>query len=192
MLSMKQAARRPRPPLPSAASGSSSRSLSRSTPSSASASRIASVRPRLVSASTQQPADQKFEREIVNAPPVFLIIALRRREPRRNEPVAGRKRGRDEPVARTGVGVVLADRVSETPLHVVAQRGDDGLMGGLGRVKSVQGDPFATGRGSRQTVLEAAVLSRIGIWRYRAAPAPEVAAPSAAHRTSKVRARFSA
>ncbi len=92
----------------------------------------------------EQTANEKFEREIINATPVFLIIALRRREPRRNEPVAGRKRGRDEPVARTGVGVVLADRIGETPLHVVAQRGDDGLMGGLGRVKSVQGDPFAT------------------------------------------------
>ena len=46
--SMKQAASRPRPPLPSAASGSIARMSARSTPSAARAARADSVRPRLV------------------------------------------------------------------------------------------------------------------------------------------------
>ena len=69
----------------------------------------------------QQPPDQKLEREIINPPPVLLIVALRRREPGRHDAVAGRQRGGDEPVARARGGFVLADRGGETAQHLVAQ-----------------------------------------------------------------------
>ena len=69
----------------------------------------------------QQPPDQKFQREIINPPPILLIVALRRSEPGRHDAVAGRQRRGDEPVARARGGFVLADGGGETAQHFVAQ-----------------------------------------------------------------------
>ena len=88
---MKQAASRPRPPLPSAASGSSSRSRSRSTPSSASAARIGSGDLQVVQRVVQQPADQEFQRQVVDA---LAPVAVGRRASR---PSSGRRCGRARP-----------------------------------------------------------------------------------------------
>ena len=99
MLSMKQAASRPRPPLPSAASGSAARSRSRSTPRSPSAARNDLGQAEIAQHIGEQPADQEFQRQIIDAlarPCAWLarsaasqrwMMRSRMRERGRHEPV---------------------------------------------------------------------------------------------------------
>ena len=100
------------------------------------------VRSRLVSVSISRRPIEKFEREIINAPPVLCVVAFRRGEPAFDETVARGEGGRDEPVARTRGRVVLADRIGETALHLAFQLGDGS---GVGRVVGVQISSFQAG-----------------------------------------------
>ncbi len=67
-----------------------------------------------------QAADQKFQRQIIDPPPFFLIGFLGRRDPGVDHPVADGKDDGVQPVVRLGGGGILADAIGE-PL--------DNLMG---------------------------------------------------------------
>src|SRR5207245_650801 len=98
MLSMKQAASRPRPPWPSAASGSTARSRFRSTPRSPSAARKISVQPRLQSTSAKKSPDEELQRQIVDALAALCMAGAIHHEPSMDNAIANSQRGRDEPV----------------------------------------------------------------------------------------------
>ena len=113
----------------------------------------------------QQTPDQKFQREVINPPPILLIVALRRSEPGRDDAVAGRQRRGDEPVARARGGFVLADGGGETAQHFVAQgarsRIEIGRGGGWrnGQVNNAHGGLSRSGFGvSRGFAARAALL----------------------------------
>ena len=67
-------------------------------------------RPRLQSTSRQQPADQEFERQIVDALAALRVARAFGREPAMDDPVADGMGGRDEPIAIGRRGGILADR----------------------------------------------------------------------------------
>ena len=94
MLSMKQAASRPRPPLPSAASGSHLRKSARSTPRSPSAASNIGQQPHIVQRVGEQPADQEFEREVIDP------LARRRRSSASRPSASGARCGRAAPARR--------------------------------------------------------------------------------------------
>ncbi len=139
MLSMKQAASRPRPPLPSAGSGSIARRRSRLTPNSASASRIGSVRPELFSEFEQQPARQELERQVVHALALLRGIVARASQPAIDDPIPQRQRRRHEPVAIAGnqrvppgrIGQLLDDQAPQR-IHLSLARGGGGRRAGSG------------------------------------------------------------
>ena len=58
----------------------------------------------------EQPADQEFERQVVDVLAPLGVAGAVDREPAMDDPVAQRQRGRDEPVARGRGVAVLADR----------------------------------------------------------------------------------
>ena len=58
----------------------------------------------------EQPADQEFERQVVDALAPLRVARALGREPAMDDPVANREGGRDEPVAIGRRGGVLADR----------------------------------------------------------------------------------
>ena len=124
MLSMKHAASRPSPPLPSAGSGSRVRRRSRSTPSSASASRIVSVRPALFSEFQQQAAGKEFQRQVVDPLALLGVVVTRARQPTLDDPITQCERRRHEPVAVTGNKWVSPGSVGELLDDQVAQRLD--------------------------------------------------------------------
>ena len=113
MLSMKQAASRPRPPLPSAASGSHLRSSERPTPRSPSAASNTLQQAHIVQRVGEQPADQEFEREIIDPLAAGVVDLLFRRQPAVHDAVAQRQRRRLVPVVPGGHAGVLADRQRE-------------------------------------------------------------------------------
>ena len=123
MLSMKHAASRPRPPLPSAASGSITRRRSRSTPSSPSAARTGFRQTQIVQRVQQQAAEQELQREIVHALAVLGVIDPRGRQPAIHHPVTHRQGGGDEPVPVGGDQRVAADRVGHLGHDQAAERG---------------------------------------------------------------------
>ncbi len=56
----------------------------------------------------EQTPDQKFERQVVDAPPALFEIGLLGCDPGFDDPVAGDQRGRDEPIPLAGRSLVLA------------------------------------------------------------------------------------
>ncbi len=122
MLSMKQAARRPRPPLPRAASGSISRSASRldAELGQGGAHRFEQVE--IVQAVDQQAADQEFEGEVIDPLALVRVGRAGGLHPAVDDAVAHGECGGDEPVPVGGDERVLADGIGEL--------GDDGAAQG--------------------------------------------------------------
>ena len=117
---MKQAASRPRPPLPSAASGSSWRISARSTPRAESfARRLGQAE--IVQPVHQQAADQELDGEVVDLLAAGLVAAPRRAHPAVDDAVAHGQRQRHEPVARARGARVLADGVDQLGQDRLAQ-----------------------------------------------------------------------
>ncbi len=110
---MKQAASRPRPPFPSAASGSMSSSAARSTPSEASALPDPPVHREIVQGVAQQPPDQELEAEIIDPLGAGGVRHAGRFHPSIDDIVAHRQDRRGKPVVRAGSFRVLADPVDE-------------------------------------------------------------------------------
>ena len=102
MLSMKHAASRPRPPLPSAASGSSSRSCSRSIPSSASACAGGFQQAEAVQVVDQQAPDEEFQGQVIHPLLLASVDLLHRVFPVVDQVIAGRQGHGFEPVVRAG------------------------------------------------------------------------------------------
>ncbi len=50
----------------------------------------------------KQTPDQKFERQIIDAPPVFFVVCLLGCDPRPDDAVSHDKRGREEPIPLAG------------------------------------------------------------------------------------------
>ena len=113
MLSMKQAASRPRPPLPSAASGSSARSLSRSTSRPAKRGAHGLEYAQVVEVVEQQPADEKFQRQVIDALRPLLVGVADAGEPAIDDAVPQSEGGGHEPVALGGDGASLADGIRQ-------------------------------------------------------------------------------
>jgi hypothetical protein len=116
MLSMKQAARRPRPPLPSAASDD------------------AQIAHRVV----HHAADEELEGEIIDALPVVGVDRVGRLDPALDHDVPRREGDGEEPVALAGGDGVLADRIGQLGEHGrlqllggVLARGGGGFAGAL-------------------------------------------------------------
>ncbi len=123
MLSMKHAARRPRPPLPSAASGSSSADrieidgeLAQREPHRL---RQAEIAQRLL----EQTADQEFERKIIDALAAGAEGLARRGHPAVDDAVAHGKDGGEQPIVVLRDDRVLADRIGEL-CHDLAARSE--------------------------------------------------------------------
>ena len=95
---MKQAASRPSPPLPSAASGSTSRKSVEIDAERGERAPRGLGQPHVVEGIEQQPPDQEFDREIIDAllVPPFGVVAFR--HPDVDQPVAQRHDGRLIPV----------------------------------------------------------------------------------------------
>ena len=89
----------------------------------------------------QQPADQEFERKIVDALSAFAIRRARRVEPAVDDAVADRQRGGHEPVMIERAAAILA--------HHVGELADDGVSHVLRR----------TGRGRRWRAFSVRVVS---------------------------------
>ena len=157
MLSSRQAASRPRPPLPRAASGS--------TLSTASARRPARPSPRARSREAEiaqgvgeQAADQEFEAEIVDPLAVGVVDGAGRGHPAVDEPVAHGERQGEEPVVAGGVLRVLADLVDQLAedgpaeaFRVEAQRGKaDGMLGHHVPHRSAAGAQPCSGQTTRR------------------------------------------
>ena len=124
MLSMKQAASRPRPPLPKRRVG-----LDLAQPveidaklGQRGAHRLQHLQ--IVERVDQQPADQEFQRQIIDALAVLGVDGAGRGHPAIDDAVAHAQRGGDEPVALGGDHRVLADGVGQFGDHGAAQRGD--------------------------------------------------------------------
>jgi hypothetical protein len=108
MLSIKQAASRPRPPWPNAASGSASRSRFRSTP------RSPERRPKRLSPTQieecigKKSTYEELQRQIVDALAALGMAGAIHREPAMDNAVSYSQRGRDEPVSLRGYRRILA------------------------------------------------------------------------------------
>ena len=124
MLSMKHAASRPRPPLPSAASGSSARIAfeidAELVQRRARGLGKSQVRQRV----EQHAADQELEREVVHALAPVAIAAARGLAPAIDDAVARRERHGDEPVVVARMAGLLRHHVAQLGQHGVAKRLD--------------------------------------------------------------------
>ena len=110
MLSMKQAASRPRPPLPSAASGSHLRKSDKADAEIAERGLEHRQQAHIVQRIGEQAADQEFEREIIDALAAGVVALLFGRQPAVHDAVAQRQRRGLVPVAPRRHAGVLADR----------------------------------------------------------------------------------
>ena len=122
MLSMKQAASRPRPPFPSAGVRLDAAQASRSTPSSASARAPSAIRPRIAERVEQEPPDQELQGEVIDALLPALVGGAGRVHPAVDDVVAHGEGRRREPVVVARAVRVLA--------HRIGQLGEDRLLEG--------------------------------------------------------------
>ncbi len=110
MLSMKHAASRPRPPLPSAASGSHLRKSAEADAEIAKRCLENRQQPHIVQRIGEQPADQKFQREVIDPLGAGVVALLLRCQPAVHDAVAQRQRRRLVPVVPGRHAGILADR----------------------------------------------------------------------------------
>ncbi len=96
---MKQAASRPRPPLPSAASGSQLAQLGEADAEIAERGLEHRQQAHIVQRVGEQPADQEFEREVIDPLAAGVVALLLRRQPAVHDAVAQRQRRGLVPVA---------------------------------------------------------------------------------------------
>ena len=75
----------------------------------------------------QQPADQEFQREIIDPATALAVIGAHRGHPVVHREVARGERHGDEPVALAGGVLVLADGIDQLLQHSLAQPGGRGL-----------------------------------------------------------------
>ena len=108
MLSIRQAASRPNPPLPSAASGSAHLVEIDTEIAERRLDRLGHAE--VLDDIGKEASDQKFEREVVNPLAALGMAEPVDREPAMDDAVAQRQGRRDKPVARRRGGAVLADR----------------------------------------------------------------------------------
>ena len=113
MLSMKQAASRPRPPLPSAASGSHLRRFGQADAEIAERCLEHRQQAHIVQRVGEQAADQKFEREVIDPLAAGVVALLFGHQPAVHDAVAQRQRRRLVPVAPGRHAGILADRKPE-------------------------------------------------------------------------------
>ena len=113
MLSMKQAASRPRPPLPSAASGSHLRRSDKRDAEIAERGLEHRQQAHIVQRVGEQPADQEFQAEVIDPLAPGVVALPFRSQPVMHDAVAQRQRRRLVPVVPGGHAGVLADRKPE-------------------------------------------------------------------------------
>ena len=130
MLSMKQAASRPRPPLPSAASGSTSRNVVKIDAELGQRCAGRFDHFHIGQRIDEEPPDQEFEAEVIDPLAAGLLRRLDRGQPAFDHLVAHRQRRGDEPVMRGRGRHALADRVPQLVEDQIANFGDAGAFGG--------------------------------------------------------------
>ena len=120
--SMKQAARRPSPPLPSAASGSFSSPLRRQAEI---ADRLAAdvEKAEVDDGVLQQPANKEFHRQVIDALARAGIGGTGAGEPRVGDAVADGECEGDAPVIERGMCGILAQRILQVSQNAVAKVG---------------------------------------------------------------------
>ena len=129
---MKQAASRPRPPLPRPASGSCSTSSSQSRPGLARRALDATVEHQVGDVVGQRAADQELHRQVIDALRVFPMIGAQRQRPALRQHVTHRTGRRLEGLARPG-----GARVDEIVEQEMAFEQRVGVAGKSDRVGTV-------------------------------------------------------
>ena len=76
----------------------------------------------------EQPADQEFQRQVIDVLAALGVAGAVDREPAMDDAVAHRQRRRDEPVAVGGAVAVLADRQRQLGEHARLERLDIGRL----------------------------------------------------------------
>ena len=147
MLSMKQAARRPRPPLPSAASGSTRRRALEIDAELGERRARRCDQSEIAQAVEQEPPDQELQGEVIDALLPALVGGAGRVHPAVDDVVThGEGRGR-EPVMVARAVRVLADRIGQLGEDRLLEGGDvrlarAGLVGPRSRGAGRQGQPL--------------------------------------------------
>ena len=137
MLSMKHAASRPRPPLPSAASGSHLLKSDKPTPRSPSAASN-TQQPHIVQRIGEKTADQEFEAEIVDPPGAGVVALLFDRQPMVHDAVAQRQRRGLVPIVPGGHNGVLADGQPQLGENRALDFGQRQFVNGLARRRKIR------------------------------------------------------
>jgi len=138
MLSMKHAASRPRPPLPSAASGSHLRSSERPTPRSPSAASNTGSSPILFKASVNRRPIRNFQAEVIDPLAAGIVALLFGGEPAMHDAIAQRQRRRLVPVVPGRHAGVLADRQPQLGENGALDLGQGEFVHGLAKRRIIR------------------------------------------------------